>query len=626
MRPVIHRFNEAIRAIDLPPERAKHLRSFTREKKWEFVSDHENSMVQARDPPSAYLDKLRAYLDPKSTKKKERTKSGKDYDKTMRNASSTKVLRDLEISLRTNPIEWVRIFLAPENGGLDVIVEYLSNRLLLMRQIEWLETVDSTLSNSSRHSQSFDTSSGLNGTPSKKTLRGSMLGSLRNSTLEKSKSITTDSLPPMGGAGPLDIADGARMSKYMRRSAKMIKGAGDVTDDIHLCIMCLRAIMNNNKGFNMVIQHNKAINCIALSLIHKKLRTKALVLELLAAICLVKGGHDIILGAFDNFKEEMKEAKRFSTLMKYFAEPETFQIEFMVACMQFINIVVHSVEEMNFRVSLQWEFHSIGLDNYLERLESNESEELSVQISAYRENQFDVQELFDEAGQKEEAMNRVSDLNEELQRKEELIQDMEQLALEERVEMENVIEELKQEQKKLKDHIQKAKSKIERLESESKVKESDSIKRLSDLENMIKEHEQEKKRLSSGSTHSGGSGSLPGGGNGGGIKGVGNGMPGNGVQVQTTPNSMLPPPPPPPPPPPLVSAPPPPPPPGPPPPPPGAPTSMGSRGGAPPPPPGLMPVGIDKNLTLRRPIQTNVKLPTVPLQHLKPNDTKDTIW
>ena len=32
-------------------------------------------------------------------------------------------------------------------------------------------------------------------------------------------------------------------------------------------------------------------------------RTKALVLELLAAVCLVSGGHDIILVAFDNFKE-----------------------------------------------------------------------------------------------------------------------------------------------------------------------------------------------------------------------------------------------------------------------------------------------------------------------------------
>jgi len=32
-------------------------------------------------------------------------------------------------------------------------------------------------------------------------------------------------------------------------------------------------------------------------------RTKALVLELLAAICLVSGGHDIIVRAFDYFKE-----------------------------------------------------------------------------------------------------------------------------------------------------------------------------------------------------------------------------------------------------------------------------------------------------------------------------------
>lgn len=29
-------------------------------------------------------------------------------------------------------------------------------------------------------------------------------------------------------------------------------------------------------------------------------------LELLAAVCLVRGGHDIILSAFDNFKEVME--------------------------------------------------------------------------------------------------------------------------------------------------------------------------------------------------------------------------------------------------------------------------------------------------------------------------------
>ncbi|GBP03681.1 Formin-like protein CG32138 [Eumeta japonica] len=111
----------------------------------------------------------------------------------------------------------------------------------------------------------------------------------------------------------------------------------------------------------MVIQHREAINCIALSLIHKSLRTKALVLELLAAICLVKGGHEIILSAFDNFKNVCHENQRFQTLMEYFMNFEAFNIDFMVACMQFMNIVVHSVEDMNYRVHLQYEFTALGL-------------------------------------------------------------------------------------------------------------------------------------------------------------------------------------------------------------------------------------------------------------------------
>ena len=81
----------------------------------------------------------------------------------------------------------------------------------------------------------------------------------------------------------------------------------------------------------------------------------------------MKGGHDIILSAFDTFKREMNETHRFQTLMLYFVNPESFQIEFMVACMQFINIIVHSVEDMNFRVALQYEFSSLGLDDCLER-------------------------------------------------------------------------------------------------------------------------------------------------------------------------------------------------------------------------------------------------------------------
>ena len=41
-------------------------------------------------------------------------------------------------------------------------------------------------------------------------------------------------------------------------------------------------------------------------------------------------------------------------------------LRLQVACMQFINIVVHSVENMNFRVHLQYEFTHLSLDKYLE--------------------------------------------------------------------------------------------------------------------------------------------------------------------------------------------------------------------------------------------------------------------
>lgn len=175
----------------------------------------------------------------------------------------------------------------------------------------------------------------------------------------------------------------------------------------------------------MVIQHREAINCIALSLIHKSLRTKALVLELLAAICLVRGGHETILLSFDNFKTTCQEAKRFETLMEYFMNYDAFNIDFMVACMQFINIVVHSVEDMNYRVHLQYEFTALGLDDYLEKLRLTESEELHVQISAYLDNFFVVSTLMEDSETKTAALEHVTELQEDLSRAQEQINEIE---------------------------------------------------------------------------------------------------------------------------------------------------------------------------------------------------------
>src|SRR6218665_3436373 len=119
--------------MDLPPDKAKLLRSYDNDKKWEMIRDLEK--VQARLSPRNYLDKLQTFLDPKASKNhKNKTKIPK-----LDGCTSTQVLRDLEISLRTNNIEWVREFLSEDNRGLDIIIDYLKFRLIVQKEEQIIE-------------------------------------------------------------------------------------------------------------------------------------------------------------------------------------------------------------------------------------------------------------------------------------------------------------------------------------------------------------------------------------------------------------------------------------------------------------------------------------------------------
>lgn len=95
-------------------------------------------------------------------------------------------------------------------------------------------------------------------------------------------------------------------------------------------------------------------------------RTKSLVAALLSAICLVNDGHDLVVNAFTRFQREYNERSRFSTLFWFFKNPSEFNVEFMSSLMQLINMLVHSVDDCNYRVSLQNEFTILGLDDYLD--------------------------------------------------------------------------------------------------------------------------------------------------------------------------------------------------------------------------------------------------------------------
>uniref|UniRef100_A0A8C3S591 Formin like 1 n=1 Tax=Chelydra serpentina TaxID=8475 RepID=A0A8C3S591_CHESE len=203
-------------------------------------------------------------------------------------------------------------------------------------------------------------------------------------------------------------------------------------------------------GFSLVMNHPACVNEITLSLNNKNPRTKALVLELLAAVCLVRGGHDIILAAFDNFKEVCGEKNRFEKLMEYFRNEDS-NIDFMVACMQFINIVVHSVENMNFRVFLQYEFTHLGLDEYLERLRYTESDKLQVQIQAYLDNIFDVGALLEDTETKNAVLEHMEDLQEQVGQLTDKLQDAENESMAKIAELEKQLSQTRREAETLRE-------------------------------------------------------------------------------------------------------------------------------------------------------------------------------
>uniref|UniRef100_A0A673LQA5 Formin-like protein 2 n=1 Tax=Sinocyclocheilus rhinocerous TaxID=307959 RepID=A0A673LQA5_9TELE len=219
-------------SMNLPPDKARLLRQYDNEKKWELICDQER--FQVKNPPHTYIHKVQSYLDPAVTRKKFRR----------RVQESTQVLRELEISLRTNHIGWVREFLNEENKGLDVLVEYLSF---------------------AQYAVTYDGDSSENST---------------ENSVDKSKPWNRSIEDLHGGNNLSSAVTGNSISRASRHSTirsntlpsrRTLKNSRLVCkkDDVHVCIMCLRAIMNYQYGFNMVMSHPHAVNEIALSLNNK---------------------------------------------------------------------------------------------------------------------------------------------------------------------------------------------------------------------------------------------------------------------------------------------------------------------------------------------------------------------
>lgn len=441
------RFTHVLDSMNLPPDKMKLLSQYDSEKKWELICDQER--FQVKNPPSAYIQKLKSYVDTGGVSRKFKR----------RVQESTQVLRELEISLRTNYIRWVQEFLNEENKGLDVLLEYLAFAQCAL---------------------TYNMESADNGSP------GSDKGKSPDRSMEDlSKSNSSSPTQGSSKARNLTIRLNPVHSRKALRNSRIISQK----DDVHLCIMCLRAIMNYQSGFSLVMNHPACVNEITLSLNNKNPRTKALVLELLAAVCLVRGGHDIILAAFDNFKEVCGEKNRFEKLMEYFRNEDS-NIDFMVACMQFINIVVHSVENMNFRVFLQYEFTHLGLDEYLERLRYTESDKLQVQIQAYLDNIFDVGALLEDTETKNAVLEHMEDLQEQVGQLTEKLQDAENESMAKIAELEKQLSQTRREVETLRERLSESSSQASSTPQQQQQQQRLADARPSALEQKLEELEE----------------------------------------------------------------------------------------------------------------------------------------
>ncbi|KAM9746575.1 LOW QUALITY PROTEIN: formin-like protein 1 [Menidia menidia] len=637
------RFNTVLSYMNLPPDKLKLLSQYDNDKKWELVCDQER--FQVKSPPSTYLSKIKSFY---------QDQGGVSRRLKKRIQDATQVLKNLEISLRTNHIGWAQEFLNEQNKGLDVLVEYLSH---------------------AQSDTSFEVESVENG--------GTL--SDRQKPAERSMEDLTKSSNSSHSHGMSRAARAltVRISSTLVNKMHKKSHSSHQRDDVHVCIMCLRAIMNYQSGFNLVMTHPRCVNEITLSLNSRNPRTKALVLELLAAVCLVRGGHEIILSAFDNFKEVSKERNRFEKLMEYFINDDN-NIDFMVACMQFINIVVHSVENMNFRVHLQYEFTHLGLDKYLENLKQTESEKLQVQIQAYLDNVLDVGALLEDAENRGGVIEHVDELQEHNLQLNARLEEIENQTTERISELETQLMQATKEAELLKESLRESCSQVSGLQQRERERELDREREkdrerlgtsvgqsASELEQKLQEL-QDKGLVRLGRNPSGGLDiqvvpvtvveyvqSPPSPGQPGASGSADSSSPtstlaspppppppppppgGSGETASTTspmasagappppppppPPGASPPPPPPPPPPPGAGPPPPPPPPGagppPPPPPPGAGPPPPPPGGGPPPPPGA-PDGVKS----KRTIQTKFRMPLLNWQALKPNQVTGTVF
>lgn len=153
-------------------------------------------------------------------------------------------------------------------------------------------------------------------------------------------------------------------------------------------IQCLKAFMNNKFGLQRILGDERSLLLLARAIDPKQQNMMTEIVKILSAICIVGEENilDKLLGGI-TAAAERNNRERFSPIVEGLENNEALHLQ--VACMQFINALVTSPYDLDFRIHLRNEFLRCGLKAMLPSLKEKENDELDIQLRVFEENKED---------------------------------------------------------------------------------------------------------------------------------------------------------------------------------------------------------------------------------------------
>uniref|UniRef100_A0A3B3TTX6 Diaphanous related formin 2 n=1 Tax=Poecilia latipinna TaxID=48699 RepID=A0A3B3TTX6_9TELE len=132
----------------------------------------------------------------------------------------------------------------------------------------------------------------------------------------------------------------------------------------HKLIQCLKAFMNNKYGLQRILGDERSLLLLARAIDPKQTSMMTEIVKILSAICIIGEENilDKILAAM-TIAAERNNKERFAPIVEGLENHEAQQLQ--VACMQLINALVTSPDDLDFRIHLRNEFLRCGLKKIL---------------------------------------------------------------------------------------------------------------------------------------------------------------------------------------------------------------------------------------------------------------------